>query len=133
MSKSHIAVACLLAAGLMAPGAASAWGDKSKNTQAADQTTTSTTATTAAPSTSSSAHEAISDAALTTKVKAGLAKEKNVSATHIKVETDNGVVKLSGTAKSQQEADRAAQVARDTKGVTSVQNDIQVAAASNPK
>jgi hyperosmotically inducible periplasmic protein len=129
MRKSHIAVACLLAAGLIAPGAASAWGDKAKNTQATDQTTTTTTT----PNTSSSAREAISDAAITTKVKAGLAKEKDVSATHIKVETDNGVVKLSGTAKSQQEADRAAQVARDTKGVTSVQNDIQVAVASSPK
>jgi hyperosmotically inducible protein len=130
MNKSHIAVAALLAAGLAAPGAAYAWGaDKNKNAQA-NQTTTQATTTTQAPSSSSSAREAISDSAITTKVKAELAKEKNVSATHIKVETDNGVVKLSGTARSQQEADRAAQLARDTKGVVSVNNNIQVASAS---
>ncbi|HTI48743.1 MAG TPA: BON domain-containing protein [Casimicrobiaceae bacterium] len=123
MRKSHVAIACLLAAGLMAPGAASAWGDKAK-TQAANTTNSTTT------NTSSSAHEAMSDAAITTKVKAEFAKEKNVSATHIKVDTDNGVVKLSGTARSQQEADRAAQLARDTKGVTSVENDIQVVAGA---
>jgi hyperosmotically inducible protein len=124
MRKSNVAIACLLAAGLMAPGAASAWGDKAKTTQAAN--TTSTTAT----NTSSGAREAMSDATITTKVKAEFAKEKNVSATHIKVDTDNGVVKLSGTARSQQEADRAAQIARDTKGVTSVENNIQVVAGA---
>lgn len=125
MRKSQIAIACLLAAGLMAPGAASAWGTD-KNKQATNQTTQTTTA----PSTSSSTREAVSDATITTKVKAELAKEKNVSATHIKVDTDNGIVKLSGTARSQQEADRAAQIARDTKGVHSVENNIQVAASA---
>lgn len=123
--KSHIAIACLVAAGLIAPGAASAEGT-SKNTQASQTTTT-----TQAPSASSSTREAISDAAITTKVKAELAKEKGVSATRIKVETDNGVVKLSGMARSQQEADRAASIAQSTKGVVSVNNNIQVAAASS--
>ena len=127
MTKSYIAIACLVAAGLMAPGAASAWGTD-KNKQATSETTTHMSTTT--PSSSSSAREALSDSTTTTKVKAELAKEKNVSATHIKVTTDNGVVKLSGTARSQQEADRAAQIARDTKGVSSVENNIQVASSA---
>jgi hyperosmotically inducible protein len=121
-------MACLVAAGLMAPGAASAWGDKAKDTHANQATTQSTTTTTT--NSSSGMREAVSDATITTKVKTELAKEKNVSATHIKVDTDNGVVKLSGTARSKQESDRAAQIARDTKGVASVENDIQVASSA---
>ena len=55
------------------------------------------------------------------------AKDKTVSATHIKVETDaNGVVQLSGTAKSQAEADKAVSLAKGVKGVTSVDSQIKV-------
>jgi osmotically-inducible protein OsmY len=51
-----------------------------------------------------------------------------VSAMRVKVETDDkGVVTLSGTAKSKAEADQAVKLARNTKGVTSVKNDISVA------
>ena len=50
----------------------------------------------------------LSDAVITAKVKAEFAKDKGVSATDIKVETDSkGLVQLSGTAKSQAEADQA--------------------------
>ncbi len=46
---------------------------------------------------------------------------------NIKVDTDNkGVVTLSGNAKSQAEADKAASIARATSGVTTVNNNIQV-------
>ncbi len=123
--KSHIAIACIVAGSLIAPGAATAWGTN-KTTQA-DQTTQSTQA----PAHSANTKQAIADAAITTKVKGEFAKEKGVSATHIKVETDNGVVKLSGTARSKDEADRAASIAQGIKGVVSVENNIQVATASN--
>lgn len=67
------------------------------------------------------------DAVITTKLKAEFAKDKLVSATHIKVETDsNGLVQLSGKAKSQAEADKAVVIAKNTKGVTSVKNNILV-------
>ena len=75
----------------------------------------------------------VSDAAITTKIKAGFAKDNQVSAMHIKVDTDNGVVKLTGTAKSEAEAERAAQIAQSTAGVTSVNNDIQVGASESMK
>jgi hyperosmotically inducible periplasmic protein len=43
------------------------------------------------------------------------------------VDTDaNGVVWLSGTARSQEEIDKAASIARDTDRVTAVKNDIIV-------
>ena len=82
--------------------------------------------TPAAPSATERAKEAVGDAAITTKVKAKLAKDSQVSAMNIKVDTDNGVVKLSGDAKSQEEADKAAEIAKNTEGVASVTNDIRV-------
>src|SRR4051812_35393672 len=74
--------------------------------------------------------ETLSDTAITAKIKADYAKDKAVSAMNIKVETDQkGVVTLSGNAKSKAEADKAVSIAKATKGVTSVKNDITVAAA----
>ena len=72
---------------------------------------------------------AVSDAAITTKVKAKFAADSTVSATKIHVDTDNGVVKLTGTAKSQDEAAKAAEIAKSTEGVASVDNAIQVSQA----
>lgn len=69
----------------------------------------------------------LSDSVITTKVKAEFAKDKAVSATHVKVDTDsNGVVTLSGNAKTKAEADKAVSLAKSTKGVTSVKNEIVV-------
>jgi hyperosmotically inducible protein len=84
------------------------------------------TADTKEPSKTESAKEVIDDSMITTKIKAEFAKDKQVSAMSIKVDTDKGVVKLSGNAKSKDEADKAASIAKSTKGVVSVKNDIQV-------
>jgi osmotically-inducible protein OsmY len=71
----------------------------------------------------------VGDAVITTRIKAEFAKDKQVSALNIKVDTDNkGVVTLSGKAKSKAEADKAVKIARDTKGVSSVKNEIKVEA-----
>jgi hyperosmotically inducible protein len=74
------------------------------------------------------AKEAVEDAAVTTKIKAEYAKDKQVSALAIHVNTDHGVVKLSGEAKSKAEADKAEAIAKSVKGVSSVHNDIKVGA-----
>ena len=79
-----------------------------------------------APSKTESAKEVVSDSVITTKIKSEFASDKQVSAMNIKVDTDKGVVKLSGNAKSKDEADKAASIAKNTKGVVSVKNDIQV-------
>ena len=74
-----------------------------------------------------SVKEGASDAAITTKVKAAYAKDKDVSMLNIKVDTDyKGVVTLSGNAKSQMEADKAVTLAKDVSGVTSVTSNIKV-------
>ncbi|MGZ5260657.1 MAG: BON domain-containing protein [Burkholderiales bacterium] len=45
---------------------------------------------------------------------------------NIHVDTNNGVVRLSGVAKSPEEAKKAVSIARSVKGVTSVRNDMQI-------
>ena len=73
-----------------------------------------------------SVKEEMSDSAITTRIKADYAKDKEVSAMKIHVDTEKGVVKLTGTAKSKAESDKAEQIAKNTKGVTSVKNEIKV-------
>jgi osmotically-inducible protein OsmY len=68
----------------------------------------------------------IDDATLTTRVKARFAEDPTVSAMAIKVETLEGVVQLSGFAKSLDEKFQAEQLARKTSGVRDVRNDIVV-------
>jgi hyperosmotically inducible periplasmic protein len=69
------------------------------------------------------------DAMITAKIKAELADEKLSSLVRIRVDTDNrGRVSLSGTAKTQEAADKAVLIAHRIKGVTFVQSTIQVKA-----
>jgi len=69
----------------------------------------------------------VKDSVITTKIKAKLAEEKPGSLAHIGVDThDKGAVLLTGTAKTQEDADRAASIARDTEGVTSVKSKIRI-------
>jgi hyperosmotically inducible periplasmic protein len=77
--------------------------------------------------TTEKAKEVITDAAITTKVKAAFAKDKDVSAIKINVDTDKGVVKLSGKVKSKTEADKAASIAQGIQGVVSVNSMLEVA------
>ncbi len=68
----------------------------------------------------------VDDSWITTKVKSQMVADKEVKAHNINVDTNQGVVTLTGTAESWEESNKAAQIARDIKGVRSVENDIQV-------
>ena len=68
----------------------------------------------------------VDDAGITTAVKAKFAEDKTVAATSISVETLNGVVQLSGFAKSMAEKNQAEMLARNTKNVSEVRNSIVV-------
>ena len=68
----------------------------------------------------------VDDSAITTAVKAKYALDKSVAMTSIGVETLNGTVQLSGFAKSATEKAQAEAIARDTKNVRAVRNDIVV-------
>ena len=70
--------------------------------------------------------EFTSDAAITTAVKSKFAVDSSVAATSIGVETLDGVVQLSGFAKSAEEKRQAEVIAKQAKGVKSVRNNIIV-------
>src|SRR5215216_1507298 len=66
--------------------------------------------------------EQASDGWITTKIKSEFAMDSTVRLEAIHVNTDNGVVHLTGVAKNQTEANRAIAIARGVKGVRSVRN-----------
>lgn len=68
----------------------------------------------------------VDDAGITTAVKAKFVEDKIVSAGSISVETLNGTVQLSGFARSEEEKRQAEQIARNTRHVRAVRNDIVV-------
>ena len=72
--------------------------------------------------------EKIDDAAITAKVNASLAADKDLSAIKIDVDTQNGVVTLSGPAPTATARERASEIARGVKGVNSVNNQLTVKA-----
>jgi osmotically-inducible protein OsmY len=68
----------------------------------------------------------VDDTAISTKVKAQFVRDPVVKASQVNVETMQGVVQLSGFVDTPQEAERAAQLARNVEGVRGVRNDIIV-------
>lgn len=68
----------------------------------------------------------VDDASITTAVKAKFVEDKTVDAAAIRVETLNGTVALSGFAKSSAEKAQAEAIARNTKGVREVRNNVAV-------
>ena len=60
------------------------------------------------------------DTWITTKVKADLLATEGVEGTKINVSTTNGVVTLAGVLDTQAQVDKAVEVARAIKGVTSI-------------
>ena len=70
--------------------------------------------------------DTIDDATLTARVKTALLNDPQVAPTKIDVDTVQGVVTLSGTVKSQAEADRAVQRAKQVPGAKDVKSTLQV-------
>ncbi|MDP3759166.1 MAG: BON domain-containing protein [Ramlibacter sp.] len=70
----------------------------------------------------------VDDATITSKVNAALAADKDLSAVKIDVDTKDGVVTLTGPAPTPEAASKATKLAKDVKGVTSVNNKLTVKA-----
>jgi hyperosmotically inducible protein len=110
--------------------------DKKTTTTTTPAGTATTTTVTPSPTTNSAvnsassamntAGNAISDSAVTAKVKTALLADDNVKGLKIDVDTNNGVVSLSGTADTQANMARAETVAKGIEGVKSVQNRLTV-------
>jgi hyperosmotically inducible protein len=72
-------------------------------------------------------HHYVKDSVITTKVKTKLAAKHMSTLAHVKVDTDaNGVVYLSGHVPTKDARDLAGMIAKETDGVNSVNNDLEV-------
>ena len=80
----------------------------------------------AATSTKEGTGEYFGDTAITTKVKAAIFNEPSLKSSEINVETYKGSVQLSGFVSSRADINKAVELARGVKGVTSVKNDMRV-------
>ena len=77
------------------------------------------------------ASEQMSDATITSKIKAKYVADPEINPFNISVETEEGIVYLTGRVKTQGSKDEAEQLARDTDGVRQVVNNIQVGDRTN--
>jgi osmotically-inducible protein OsmY len=68
----------------------------------------------------------VADSVITTKVKADIFKEPELKSMAIHVETEKGVVMLSGFVDSKADADKAVRLAKSVEGVASVKSAIKV-------
>jgi hyperosmotically inducible protein len=73
-----------------------------------------------------STQEYVDDSVITAKVKAAVFEEASLKSAEINVETYKGMVQLSGFVRSRTDINKAVDVARRVKGVTSVKNDMIV-------
>jgi osmotically-inducible protein OsmY len=76
--------------------------------------------------TQSSAGEYVDDSVITTKVKSLLAADDFLKSFQIGVESFKGEVQLSGFVNSQKAVNKAVEITRSVKGVTSVKNSLVV-------
>ena len=75
------------------------------------------------------AEQAITESSLTAKIKAKMALDDNVRALSIHVETHGSIVTLTGTVHSEAERAKAVQLARETDGITAVNDRLVVGGA----
>jgi len=69
----------------------------------------------------------VKDSAITTKIKAKLAAEHVTSLARIHVDTDeDGVVWLTGSARTKEAIDKAVAIARETERVKAVHSDVKI-------
>lgn len=85
-----------------------------------------TSASAAMKDAANSASDLAGDAAITAKVSAELAKDPDLSAIKIDVDTQAGAVRLTGPAPTQVAKDRASTLAQSVNGVLSVINELIV-------
>lgn len=75
----------------------------------------------------------VNDSVITTEIKTKMLSDKLISALDVKVETTNGIVTLSGDAKSNAEVERAIEIAFGTSGVKEVDaSNLNVLGSNKP-
>lgn len=128
--KQPIVISSLVIGLFAASGMANAqYGSSSSDTRSSGATDSSTSRSDRAQPGESTVGTFIDDATVTTRVKSRFAQDDQVSAMNIGVETNDGVVQLSGYAGSETEKSRAAEIARQVPDVKAVNNAIIVRGA----
>ncbi|MES1265560.1 MAG: BON domain-containing protein [Variovorax sp.] len=126
------AVALLLAAGVLALGACSKTDNETmgRKVDSAVAKTEQAGADVKAKTESAAASVAstMDDASITAAVSTGLAKDPDLSAIKIDVDTKGGIVSLNGPAPTAAAKMRAEEIAKAVDGVSAVQNHLQVKA-----
>ena len=129
-ARGRGAVALLLAAGVIALGACSKTDNetmgKKVDSAVAKTERAGADAKTKTESASASVAGAMDDASITAAVSTGLAKDPDLSAIKIDVDTKGGQVTLSGPAPNAAAKARAEEIAKSVKGVSAVDNKLQV-------
>jgi len=101
---------------------------ETSTTSATPQNSRAATATLPADGVATRAGVAIEDSFITTSVKSAVLAEPGLSALKIDVDTKDGVVTLSGTVASSDLKTRATQIAKNTSGVRSVVDKLEIKA-----
>jgi osmotically-inducible protein OsmY len=70
--------------------------------------------------------EYVDDAAVSTRIRAQLLNEPDLSSSEINVETFKGVVQLSGFVQHKSDIAKAIEISKATQGVKSVKNDMRL-------
>jgi osmotically-inducible protein OsmY len=83
------------------------------------------------PASGATMGESIDDASITAQVKTTLLLHRSTGVLRTKVETTNGVVTVSGTARNPAEKDLVTKIVQDVYGVKSVVNNMTIAEAMN--
>ena len=78
----------------------------------------------AQPVTTANANDAINDSVITAKVKAAILSDPGMTGTDVSVNTEHGVVSLTGTIKSHEQAAIASSYAQRQDGVMRVDNEL---------
>lgn len=106
-------------------GSSATAGSATSGTTALAPSTTPATAS-MAPGPAGDATGAVSETITTGKIKAAIASDAALKDSDISVTTNNGVVTLSGTAKSQDQVSAATALAQRQDGVTKVEANVTV-------
>jgi len=101
-------------------------GAASAHTDALDETKADPTADTDSTRSMGAAAGKVDDATITANVNARLVKDKDLSGIRIDVDTQDGVVTLSGLAPSASAKEHASEVAHKVDGVHSVNNQLTI-------
>ena len=80
----------------------------------------------ATPSSPGTVGMQVDDTVITTSVKTALLADPDIKSLDISVQTVKGEVQLSGVVNNQSQIDQASQIARNTRGASSVKNELRI-------